>query len=68
MHGLSLNVKPDLDKFKYIIPCGISDKGVTSISEIKNETVNISELKLNLIKNFAKNFDAKIQKNNQLIS
>ena len=63
MHGFSLNVQPDLDNFKYIIPCGISDKGITSISDIKKETINVSDLKLNLIENFAKNFKAEIEKN-----
>ena len=31
MHGLALNVCPDLNYFSHIIPCGISDKGVTSM-------------------------------------
>lgn len=32
MHGLALNVSNDLSYFKHIVPCGISDKAVTSIS------------------------------------
>ena len=63
MHGFSLNVQPDLNNFKYIIPCGKSDKGITSISDMKKETINISDLKLNLIENFARNFKAEIEKN-----
>ena len=63
MHGFSLNVQPDLNNFKYIIPCGISDKGITSISDMKKETINVSNLKLNLIENFARNFKAEIEKN-----
>lgn len=63
MHGFSLNVQPDLNNFKYIIPCGISDKGITSISDMKKETINVSDLKLNLIENFARNFKAEIEKN-----
>ena len=37
-HGFSLNVNNDLSKYKKIIPCGINDKGVTSLQEmgIKN--------------------------------
>ena len=62
MHGFSLNVNTDLDKFNYIIPCGITDKGVTSISEIKNEIIDIDKLKKRIIESFAKNFKAEIIK------
>lgn len=30
MHGLSLNVRPNLDHFKHIVPCGIGDRPVGS--------------------------------------
>ena len=60
MHGFCLNVDSNLDQFKYIIPCGIKDKGVTSISELLNEEIDIKKLKKCLMKNFAKHFKAKI--------
>ena len=34
MHGLALNVFPDLDHFESIVPCGIADKPVTSIARL----------------------------------
>ena len=44
-HGFSLNVSNDLTNYKKIIPCGIKDKGVTSLKEmgIKNYD-NINEI------------------------
>lgn len=60
MHGFCLNVDSNLEEFKNIIPCGIKDKGVTSISELLNEEIDIKKLKKCLTKNFAKHFGAKI--------
>lgn len=42
MHGFALNVNTDLSFFQHIIPCGINDKGVTSISRIVGNNVDIN--------------------------
>jgi len=60
MHGFSFNVNPDLNYFKNIIPCGITDKGVTSVSELKNRNIEMNEIKQILYKNFAESFSAKL--------
>ena len=33
-HGISVNIKPDLSKYRGIVPCGIKDRGVTSLSQM----------------------------------
>ncbi len=38
LHGLSINVDPDLSHFGGIVPCGISEFGVTSLSKLGKET------------------------------
>lgn len=37
MHGLSLNVDPDMSHFDLIVPCGLAGRGVTSMRQIKND-------------------------------
>lgn len=44
MHGFALNVNPDLSAFDAIIPCGISDAAVTSLSRELNRTITIEEV------------------------
>ena len=37
MHGFSINVAPDLAAFGHIVPCGIEDRGVTSVQQLLDE-------------------------------
>ena len=52
-HGFSINIKNDIKKYKAIIPCGIEDKGVTNLKEIKD--LNYKELGNKLVENFILN-------------
>ena len=45
-HGFSININNNLDKYKAIIPCGIKDKGVTNLKQIKDQDYNELEKKL----------------------
>ena len=52
-HGFSININNDLNKYDAIIPCGIEDKGVTSLKKIKNQ--NYKNLDKKLVENFISN-------------
>lgn len=43
-HGISINVDPDLSHFSGIIPCGIRDQGVTSLTRFLGRSVNMGRL------------------------
>lgn len=45
MHGFAFNVNTDLNYFKYIVPCGIKDKDVTSLERELGRKVDIEEVK-----------------------
>ena len=52
-HGFSININNDLKKYDAIIPCGIKDKGVTNLEQIKNQ--NYDDLENKLIEIFKTN-------------
>ena len=54
-HGFAININNDLTKYLDIIPCGISDKGVTNLKGINNQ--NYSKLSDIIIENFTKNLE-----------
>ena len=57
MHGLALNVNTDLNMFNHIVPCGIPDKAVTSISKELNEEIDFFEVNLRMKNAFARIFE-----------
>ncbi|XP_052203559.1 octanoyltransferase LIP2, mitochondrial-like [Diospyros lotus] len=56
-HGLAFNMDPDLSYFKHIVPCGIADKGITSLRRETDKVLPVEEvIQEQLISCFAKVF------------
>ena len=54
-HGFSININNNLNKYKAIIPCGIKDKGVTNLKQIKDQ--DYKELDKKLVDIFISNLN-----------
>ena len=52
-HGFSINIENNLEKYKAIIPCGISNRGVTNLKKIKDQ--NYDKLEDKLVEYFISN-------------
>ncbi|MCX7601674.1 MAG: lipoyl(octanoyl) transferase LipB [Meiothermus sp.] len=58
LHGLALNVNTHLDDFNLIVPCGLRDKGVTSLQKILGREVSMSEVMERVVQAFEQHFPA----------
>lgn len=56
-HGFALNVDNDLSYFNTIVPCGISDRGVTSLSRLAKRDIDRTELHGHLARHLAEVFE-----------
>ena len=61
-HGIALNVTPDLDFFSLIVPCGIPDKGVTSLAREMGRDVPMEEIEESFAAHFAEVFDKTVRR------
>lgn len=58
MHGFAFNINTDLSYFKHIVPCGIDDKGVTSLAAELGRAVDMDEVKAKVKHYFQEVFGA----------
>ena len=61
MHGFAFNVNTDLNYFNHIVPCGITDKKVTSLSNELGREMDMDEVKRILLQELADVFQFEIQ-------
>lgn len=61
MHGVSLNVSPDLRHFSFIIPCGINTLGVTSMEKILGYRPEMALVQKQMRRHFSQVFDLQLE-------
>jgi len=57
-HGLALNANTDMSWFRNIVPCGIQDKGVTSLTRELGREITVGDVTPHLIESFSQEFGA----------
>jgi lipoyl(octanoyl) transferase len=57
MHGFAFNVNTDLSHFHWINPCGITDKGVTSVQKLLGKEMDFAKMNELVIKYFCEVFE-----------
>lgn len=60
MHGFAFNVNTNLDYFNYIVPCGISDKAVTSLQKELGKEIDTTEVKKKVLQHLTTLFEFNI--------
>jgi lipoyl(octanoyl) transferase len=60
-HGFALNVSNDLTPFSLIVPCGIRDRGVTSLERLLGRPVALAEVMDRLARHFAAVFELEVE-------
>jgi lipoyl(octanoyl) transferase len=61
MHGLALNVTTDLTHFDVIVPCGISDRGVTSLARETGAPLSVESVATAFVPHLARIFDRPVR-------
>jgi lipoyl(octanoyl) transferase len=62
LHGIALNVSNDLDYDRLINPCGVSDRGITSLSAEVGHAMDTESVKRTMLEEFARSFDVEFSR------
>jgi lipoyl(octanoyl) transferase len=60
-HGFAFNVTTDLEYFSLIVPCGIADRGVTSLDRLLGRAVDRREVEDRIVSRFCEVFERTVQ-------
>lgn len=67
MHGIAMNVNPEMAHYRHIVPCGIKNMGVTSLAEeMKKKSVGMEKAKFAFLEAIEKNFHSRLKKTAKL--
>ncbi len=62
MHGFAFNVTTDLSYFQLIVPCGLSDRSVTSLEKLLDEKIDLERVARSVTNHFGEVFERKMYK------
>ena len=62
MHGFALNVNTDLSFFSHIVPCGITDRSVTSLSQETGRPIDETEAMDRVVAHFSERFQTSVER------
>jgi lipoyl(octanoyl) transferase len=57
MHGIALNVSTELEYDRLIVPCGLADRGITSLCAETGRAISLEQAKRTLLEELARTFD-----------
>ncbi|NOY50177.1 MAG: lipoyl(octanoyl) transferase LipB [Chlorobi bacterium] len=61
MHGFAFNINTNLEYFSHIVPCGIADKGVTTLQKELGREISLEEVEKHLLNQFEEVFKVEIK-------
>lgn len=60
LHGFALNCTTDLSWYDAIVPCGLEDEGVASLSELAGREINVADVTVPILRHFERVFDIEL--------